>query len=128
MAAGLLGIGISGAGVGVVNKINVHVKAYIDGDGATGITAQRVSVIADDASTITATAGAVSIAAAFGGVAGGISIAIAVAYNEISNEVVASIANAIHHVTSTVGAVDAVGDLAGPASLHPDEPHRGAAR
>ena len=105
VAAGLLGIGISGAGVGVVNKINVHVKAYIDGDGATGITAQRVSLIADDASTITATAGAVSIAAAFGGVAGGISIAIAVAYNEISNDVVASIANAIHHVTSTVGAI-----------------------
>ena len=106
LSAGLVGGALSGAGVGVVNKIAVRVKAFIDGTKTGGINARSVTLLADDASTITSTAGTASVAAAFGAVAGlAISIAITVAHNEISNDVAAYIANATHGVTTTVGAV-----------------------
>ena len=83
----------------------MHVKAYIAGDGLTGINSaarqpdrrRRLDDHLDRRGRLRGSR--------IRGVAGGVAIAIAVAYNEISTEVVASIANATHHVTSTVGAI-----------------------
>ena len=75
-AGGVAGIAVSGSGVFSENNIGVDVKAYIDGDMAigsgetAGIKADVVSLSALDASTISALAGAVSLAASFGGTAG----------------------------------------------------------
>ena len=101
---GSTGVAVSGAGVYSENKIKSLVKAYIDGDGATGITAGSVALNADDASRITAVAGAASLAASVGGSSGtAVSIGLSIALNEISNEVESFIRNADQGVTSTAG-------------------------
>lgn len=102
---GTAGVAASGSGVGTENRIATLVKAFIDGDGATGIQSTAATLIAKDSSTITADAGAASVAASFGGTAGvSVSIGVSIAQNLISNEVEASIKNAAKGLTST-GAV-----------------------
>src|SRR5206468_3576274 len=96
---GTAGIAVSGAGVYTENRIETHIKAYIDGDGATGISAASIVLNASDTSTIMASAGAASIAAGLGGTVGvGVSIGISLAINEINNQVSAYIANADNQV------------------------------
>jgi hypothetical protein len=97
-AGGSAGVGVSGSGVWAENKIGVDVKAYIDGDrasGTTGISAASISLSADDSSAINALAGAASLAAAVGGAAGvGVSVGVSLARNTITSEVAAYILNA----------------------------------
>ena len=47
-----VGVGLSGAGVYTENKIRTDVKAYISGDGADGISANSVHLLAKDSSGI----------------------------------------------------------------------------
>jgi hypothetical protein len=65
-----VGIGASGAGSYGSNKIATNVDAYIDGSGATGVSASSVTVGADDFSGINAITGGIAVAGAIG-VAGG---------------------------------------------------------
>src|SRR5262249_13988263 len=102
-ASGGVGIGASGAGASGVNRIATHVSAYIEGDGATGISADSLSLAAHDASSITSTVVGASLAIG-GGVTGGggLSPRVGLAQNEISNEVSAYLRSATR-VTSRVG-------------------------
>jgi hypothetical protein len=85
---GTTGVAVSGAGVFTQNKIHTDVQASITGDGTNGIHADNISLLAQDASGISATAGAASLAGSAGGTAGvSVSIGIAVALNEIGNTV-----------------------------------------
>jgi hypothetical protein len=101
---GAAGVAASGSGVSVENCINIETKAAIDGDGETGIAVNNLSLKAVDNSTITAFAGAASIAASFGGSAGvSVSIGVSLAKNTIENKVYASILNADTLVKTTSG-------------------------
>ncbi|TVS11137.1 MAG: hypothetical protein EA424_24230, partial [Planctomycetaceae bacterium] len=103
---GTTGIAVSGAGVFAQNKILRDTKAFIDGDGPEGISAHAVTVRADDASGISAIAGAASLAGSVAGTTGvAVSIGLSVALNEISGDVAAYIANAEQGVTTTDGSV-----------------------
>jgi hypothetical protein len=105
IAAGGVGVGVSGTGVLAVNMISADVKAFIEGST---VTAGSVSLQADDTSVIMAFGGSASVAAAFGGVGVGVSIGVALGHNMISNNVAAYILES--DVTSTSGgiAVEAV--------------------
>ena len=97
VAAAVLGVGVaaSGAGTDAENSIGATIKAYIDGDGSTGITANTVSVTATDSSTIVADSEAASVSVAYGTVgAAALSVGTAIATNTIGNDVEASISNA----------------------------------
>src|SRR5258706_919037 len=99
------GVAASGSGVDTENRIAAKVQAYIDGDGTLGVHADRITLTALDTSTISATAGAPSVAASFAGTAGvSVSIGVALAYNEISSEVAAFVAHA-DDLHSTLGDV-----------------------
>jgi len=92
-AGGTAGIALSGAGVGVENRVRTLVKAFID--GSNGITANNIHISARDHTRITADAGAASIAGSAAGTVGiSLSVGIAVSFNEVSNVVAAYIANA----------------------------------
>ena len=94
-AGGSAGIGVAGSGVFAENIIRAHMKAVIDGDGPSGISARAITVSADDRSRITSLAGAVSVAAAFaGGAAVAVAVGVSLARNVIDNEVEAAILNA----------------------------------
>ncbi len=67
VSGGGTGVSVSGAGAGALNKISNDVAAFIQGDGATGISAGAITLIADDDSTIDAFTGSASLAAGFGG-------------------------------------------------------------
>ena len=99
-------LGLSGSGVSTENKIATLIKAYVDGDGATGIHASAVTLSAQDTSTIIRNAGAASLAGSFAGTgAVSLSIGVALARNTIANEVEAAIKNADTGVTTTGGGV-----------------------
>ncbi|MGB8168696.1 MAG: hypothetical protein WCF18_14460, partial [Chthoniobacteraceae bacterium] len=104
-AGGTAGVAVSGSGVYAENKIGVDVKAFIDGDrstGTTGISADSVTLIANDTSSIDAFAGAASLAASLGGTAGvSVSIGISLARNTITSDVEAYIVNADGSSAST---------------------------
>ncbi|RUT07776.1 hypothetical protein DSM106972_020360 [Dulcicalothrix desertica PCC 7102] len=103
---GTAGVAASGSGVSTENKIATLVKAFIDGDGATGIQAKTAALTAKDSSTISADAGAASIAASFSGNASvSLSIGVALARNTVTNEVQAFIQNADSSVRTTTGDV-----------------------
>src|SRR5688572_23568130 len=89
---------MSGAGASAVNLIATNVKAYVDGADPTGagigIVADSVSLSASDDSTIDATVGSASLAAAIGIVGGALSVGVATARNEVRNNVAAYIRNA----------------------------------
>ena len=93
-SGGLVGISLSGAGASTRNQIAVDVNAIIDGDGATGISADSVNLSATDTATITAFTGAAGIAVAIG--VGGASAALSesLTKNDIMTSVVAAIRNA----------------------------------
>ncbi len=103
ISAGVVGASLSGAGVGVTNRISTEVQAFIDGDGPTGITASSVKISATDSSGINAIAGAGAIAAGFGAVGAALSIAVTIATNEVANDVAAFVANADQGVETTGG-------------------------
>ncbi len=103
ISGGAGGIGLSGAGAAALNRSSSLIRAYIDGDGATGIRASSVHLKADDESKITANVGAASLAAGFGGVGVAFSIGVGIGYNEIRNQVEAAIKNADQGVTTTSG-------------------------
>jgi hypothetical protein len=95
--------GLSGAGASSFNKVSMLVLAYIDGDGADGVSASSVSLTADDTSVINVLTQAVSIAGSYGGNGVSLSIGVAVAHNEISNVVEAYISNADQGVVARTG-------------------------
>jgi len=104
-AGGTAGLAASGAGVSAVNRIANHVRAFVDGDGSSGINARTVSLTANDSSGINALGGAVSIAVSFaGGGAASLSVGVALAENSINNLVQVSISNA-YNLEATVGDV-----------------------
>ncbi len=98
-----LAVGLSGAGVGSENLIGVDVKAFIDGDGASGINVDSVSVLASDTSTIQSTANAVSVAASFALVGVSASLGVALASNRVSNRIESKINRAANLVTKVGG-------------------------
>jgi hypothetical protein len=101
---GTVGVGVSGAGASTENKVRSQVRASIDGDGATGISASGIALKADDSSTITADVGAASLAVSFSGTAAvSVTIGVALARNDIANDVQAYIRNADTGVTATGG-------------------------
>ncbi len=109
-AGGTAGVAVSGSGVFAENKISVDVKAYINGDGSDndddGISADTITLAADDTSSIFAFAGAVSLAASFGGTAGvSVSVGVSLAKNMIAGDVEAFIKNADEGVTATAGSI-----------------------
>ena len=87
LSGGGAGVSVSGAGVFVENKIATAVKAFVDGDGAPGISAHDILITADDSSSIRSIAGAASIAASIGAVGVAVSIGLAIAFNEVSDDV-----------------------------------------
>ncbi|MEQ9409446.1 MAG: calcium-binding protein, partial [Fuerstiella sp.] len=105
VGGGAVGAGISGAGVGAENRIATDVTAEIVGDGATGVTADNISVLSSDTSSITALTGAASIAGGFGGVGVAASIGVAIAYNEIDNDISASVRDGNTIIDTSVGAL-----------------------
>ena len=105
LAAGVAGVAGSGAGVGSENKIGFDVRAYLDGDSASTITATNIGVTADDTSTIEATAGGISIAVSFAPTGGGaLSVGVVLAENTITSQVEASIKN-MSYIAATTGDV-----------------------
>ncbi|MBC8506768.1 MAG: hypothetical protein H8D34_18030, partial [Chloroflexi bacterium] len=93
--SGKSGKSVSVAGVYAENRIKEYIKAYINGDGPTGISAESITLTADDGSAISAIAGAASIAGSFAGEDGiSVSIGLSIAINEITNWIDAFIADA----------------------------------
>ena len=103
IGAGGFGLAAAGAGISAENHIRVEVASFIDGDGATGIVADRIRLTAHDTSTINALAAGVAVAAAFGPGAVAVAVGVTLAHNSIANVVEASIANADTRVESEVG-------------------------
>ena len=96
---------VAGAGVLAQNKIASHVKAFVDGDGPSGIDVASATLVATDASGIEALAGATSIAASAKGPVATVAVSLAMtkAHNEVAVDVDASIRNADQGVTSPQG-------------------------
>ena len=107
--AGGGGFGAAGAGSGtnMQNLIAGNISAHIDGDGGNGISANHITLTADDTSTIIADAASAAVAFAFSG-GGSISIAIAanIANNEIGNTINSSIRNASNTTARMGGSSD----------------------
>ena len=104
IAGGTVGVGVAGAGAISSNDISVDVLAYIDGDGAQGISVGSLTVKADDDSYIKAETGAASVAASFGVAGASVAVGLASAINNINNTIDAAIRRA-DQVTTTSGAV-----------------------
>ena len=112
ISGGVVGIGLSGAGAASENRINMKVQAYIDGDGATGISAQDVSLDANDSSTIDALTGSAALALSVGVISVSVAIGVGIAKNEIASQTLAYIANADGSTSDTTDyGVDASGDI-----------------
>ena len=105
VAAGAVGVAASGAGASATNAIGVVVQAYIDGDGATGISARSVELTALDVSSITAITVAASVAASFAPSGAAVSVAVAISRNDVGSLVEAYIVGADAGVTATAGVV-----------------------
>ena len=97
------GVALSGAGVSAVNKIATNIQSFLDGDrlgggSQSGVRADSLTVAAYDYSRVNALAGAVTIAAQFGGKSStAVSVGVSLSQNHIGNNVAASI-----HRTSMV--------------------------
>ena len=59
IAGGQVGVAAAGTGVYALNAINATTEAYIDGDGATGVRADNVTLSATDTSDIDTVAAAI---------------------------------------------------------------------
>ncbi|MGN7612778.1 beta strand repeat-containing protein, partial [Magnetococcales bacterium HHB-1] len=100
-ASGQNSVGVSAAGVYAQNRIANHVKAYIDGDGDSGIESKSLTVTATDQSSIDAIAGAASLSASISGQTGvAVSVGLSLSFNTIKNDVEAYISNADKLVTT----------------------------
>jgi hypothetical protein len=104
ISAGLASGSGAGAGASAENKIATLVKAYIDGDGATGISAGSITLTALDTSSITSDVAAVALSGSIGLISGAVSVGVSLSQNLISNEVAAYIANA-DNTGATAGAI-----------------------
>jgi hypothetical protein len=105
-AAGTAAIGGAGTGSTATNKLGTNTKAFIDGDGANGIIADRIQLDADNMSTINVIVGAASLAGSFAGTAGvSLAIGVALGENEIQNEVETYIKNGDTNIESRVAGV-----------------------
>ena len=105
-AAGSVGIAAAGSGTWTENRIATKIGAFIDGDGATGISAAAVRLSATDDASIGAITAAVALSFAFGGDVGvSLAIGVALAHNEIANQIQAAVRNVAHQLTTTVGGV-----------------------
>jgi len=100
---------LAGAGVITENSMGADVRAYIDGDGPSGISVDSLSINADDLSTISTDAGAASIAAAVGMAGASVSVGAALAANTIDNNVEAYIARA-SNTNTTDGGISVTAD------------------
>ena len=105
IGAGGFGLAASGAGLSAENHVRVDVASTIDGDGVNGVSAQSISLIAHDSSTINAVAAAVSVAASFGTGAVSVAIGVTLAHNSIANSVQASVSNAAIKLESRTGGI-----------------------
>src|SRR5262249_30724996 len=93
----------TGAGSSAINKLSTDVMAFIDGDGADGISATSITLTAADTSKITANVAAASLGlAASGSISGSLSVGVSLADNTIGNRVDAYIQNG-HSVTARAG-------------------------
>ena len=100
------GVGVSAGGAFAQNVIENDLRAYVNGDGASGIRATSATITATDAAGIHVLAGAASVAAAVGADAGiAVSIGLGIALNSVSGAVTAYIANATHALNTTTGGV-----------------------
>ncbi len=115
---GTAGVAASGSGVNAENRIGSYVTATIDhfvpagqsvvGDGVNEVTANGVTIDAQDRSTITAFAAAVSLAASVGGTAGvSLSVGTTDAKNIIETALEASVKNTDLATTGQSIAIDA---------------------
>ena len=84
------GVGLGGAGSGVLNEIAIQTTATITGS-TSAVHAAGITQSAMDTSSITAVAGSAALAAAFGMAGVGLSVSADSAQNEISNVVTTSI-------------------------------------
>ncbi|EHP73303.1 beta strand repeat-containing protein, partial [Methylorubrum extorquens] len=101
---GAAAVSVAGSGTGASNTIAVATRAYIDGDGATGITATQIALSAKDTSAITASVSSAGIAGGGAGAASvGVTVSVSMATNRIGNTVEALIRNADTGVTTTSG-------------------------
>ena len=103
LAAGYVAIAASGAFVNVENQVYSNIEAFINGDGALGISADSVVLKAEDTSTITAISGASGIAEAVGVGGSANAIGKSGALNQIGNNVHAYIINADTFVKTAAG-------------------------
>jgi Ca2+-binding RTX toxin-like protein len=104
--AGTTGVGLSGSGADGKNKIATQIKAFIEGDGSTGIVADSVTLTAQDTSKITADVVGGSLAGAFAGEVGvSLSIGVALAYNEIRNDIATFMKNGVSPVETLTGGI-----------------------
>ncbi len=94
---------LGGSGVYSDNQVALDVEADL-ANIATPVKAASVSVVANDTSSITATAGAASLAASVGENGVAVSIGVSLAKNEIDNVVQAFIVN-VPTVTTTSGGI-----------------------
>ena len=98
---GQTGVGISAAGAFAENRISSVVSGFISGGV---VSAESVTITADDGSAINGIAGAASIAGAFGGTTGvAVSVGLSAAFNEVAHDVSAYILNG--DVDTTTGGV-----------------------
>ncbi|MFM8188319.1 MAG: hypothetical protein ACKN85_07560, partial [Pirellula sp.] len=114
---GQVGVGVSGAGVGGINKIATDVQALINSDRKTdapvnkqGIFASAIHISAVDSAKIDALAGAATVAAAFGNTGVGVSIGIAVAENFIQNDTLAGLLNTDSRGITSGGSLSVVSE------------------
>lgn len=105
-ASSELAVSLVGAGAVAENKVGAQVKAFIDGDGATGIFANSIALKADDTTINTARVGAASVGVSFSGSSSvAASIGLSIARNIINNEVQAYIQNANNKVEARNGSL-----------------------
>jgi len=102
VTAGSVGVSLAGAGASSINTVGMNVRAFIDGDGTSGVRAASIGLTALDTSSIEVTTLAASIAASVAGVgAVALSVGVGLARNTISNDVQAYVINADTGVTTT---------------------------
>ncbi|MBD2198648.1 MULTISPECIES: DUF4347 domain-containing protein [Calothrix] len=105
-ASSELAVSLVGAGAVAENKVAAKVKAFIDRDGATGISANSIALKADDTTINTARVGAASVGVSFSGTSSvAASIGVSLARNDIGNEVQAYIDNANNKVEAKNGSL-----------------------
>jgi len=95
VSAGAIAGSASAAGAILENRVGTQVKAFIENTTGSGVDVDgNISITAKDTSTISALAGASSVAASIGFVGTSVSIGLSIAGNYIDNEVEAYVKSA----------------------------------